>query len=259
MNARKGRASFRFYAELNDHLPPEKKHRTLEKQFSVAPTVKDAIESFGIPHAEVELIAVNGESVPFSRVLSDGDMVSVYPMFESLDIGSEVKIRRETLRQPKFVLDVHLGKLAAYLRMLGFDALYQSCFTDAQLMRISAAEHRILLTRDRGVLKHDAVTHGYWLRETDSRKQLIEVVRRFDLARLMQPFTRCMACNGLLEDVGKEAARVSVPPRTIDLYNEFRRCAGCGRVYWKGSHYERMRSWIEASVRRVELRTDSSA
>jgi uncharacterized protein with PIN domain/sulfur carrier protein ThiS len=239
------RCSVRFYAELNDHVSPDERYRPIEKTLDVPSTVKDLIEGCGVPHAEVDLIAVNGESVGFTYLVRDGDRISVYPMFESLDITPELRVRPQPLREPRFVLDVHLGKLAAYLRMLGFDTAYRNCFSDEELVNISVRERRILLTRDRGVLKHSAVTHGYWLRETDSRKQAAEIVRRFDLLGSIQPFTRCMACNGMLDPVEKDQIRDLLPPRTAELYNEFRRCAQCGRVYWKGSHYVKMQRWIE--------------
>jgi hypothetical protein len=234
------RAYFRFYAELNDHLAPERQFQTIEKHFFVPSTVKDMMESFGVPHTEAELILVNGESVDFSHIVQDGERVTVYPVFESLDITPELRLRREPLRESTFVLDVHLGKLAAYLRMLGFDTVYRSCATDAELARISRDDKRILLTRDRGLLKHSAVTHGYWLRETDSRRQAAEIVARFDLARAIRPLTRCMACNGALEPIEKQAVRESVPARVWIQFDEFKTCPACGRVYWQGSHYAHM-------------------
>lgn len=240
--------SIRFYAELNDHLPAGQRFRTIEKSLFVPTTAKDLIESCGVPHAEVDLITANGESVDFSYLVRNGDRISVYPMFESLDITPELRVRPRPLRQPKFVLDVHLGRLAAYLRMLGFDTVYQNCFDDEDLVRVSSREHRILLTRDRGVLKHSAVTHGYWLRQTDSKRQAAEIVNRFDLMGSIQPFTRCMACNGALEPVSKDKVRERLPPRTAELYDEFRECARCGRIYWKGSHYERMLHWINENL-----------
>jgi len=243
-----GTAFFRFYAELNDHLTPEARYATLENSFHVPSTVKDMVESFGVPHAEVDLITANGESVDFSYLVRDGDRIAVYPMFESIDIAPEVRVRPQPLRESKFVLDVHLGKLAAYLRMLGFDTLYRSCYSDPELVRISANEHRILLTRDRGLLKHSAVTHGYWLRETDSTRQAAEIIHRFDLRRAMQPFTRCMACNGILRSISKEQVSDRLPARTATLYDDFRECPECRRLYWKGSHYDRMRRWIEELV-----------
>jgi uncharacterized protein len=242
------RAYIRFYAELNDHLPSERRQKTLQKAFFVPGTVKDLIESFGVPHTEVELVIVNGESVPFSYMVRDGDRIAAYPTFESFDISEELRVRPQVLRETKFVLDVHLGRLAAYLRMLGFDAVYGNRLSDPQLVRISSEQHRILLTRDRGLLKHSAVTHGYLVRETDSRRQLAEIVARFDLAHSAQPFTRCMVCNGCLAEIAREEARAMVPPRVASSFEEFQRCSGCGRVYWKGSHYRRIARWLNASL-----------
>lgn len=214
------RASFRFYAELNDHLPPERQY-TLDKPFFTPSTVKDMVEGFGVPHTEIDLIVANGQSVDFSYLVQNGDRVAVYPTFESFDVTDEQRLRPSPLRNPKFILDVHLGKLAAYLRMLGFDAEYGRSFTDAKLARISASQHRILLTRDRGLLKHGVITHGYWVRETNSRRQIAEVMHRFSLVRAIRPFTRCMACNGMLQPVSKEQARNLVPGRPMELYDEF--------------------------------------
>lgn len=248
------RAWLRFYAELNDHLPHHQRHQTLEKSFYVPGAVKDAIESFGVPHTEVELIVANGESVPFSYVIRDGDRIAVYPMFESFDVTPELKVRHEPLREPRFVLDVHLGRLAAYLRMLGFDTVYCNSSTDPELVRIASEQRRILLTRDLGLLKHSDVTHGYRVRHTDSRRQLAEVVDRFDLARSLRPFTRCMACNGALAPVPKEKVQSLLPPRTAAAYDEFLQCNECARPYWKGPHYRRM----QRLVRELTLNGDGT-
>ena len=218
------RASVRFYAELNDHLAPHQRHQTLEQEFFTPASVKNVIESFGIPHTEVELVVVNGESSDFSRLVRDGDRVAVYPVFESLDITPELHVRPQPLREPKFALDVHLGRLAAYLRMLGFDTDYRNCASDAELVRIAAEQERILLTRDRGLLKHAAVTRGYWLRQTDSRRQATEVVSRFDLARL-RPFTRCMACNERLRPLYKEEVQKRVLPPIAARHEKFLECS----------------------------------
>ena len=238
-------ACFRFYAELNDHLPPGQQFGLVEKQFFVPASVKDMIESIGVPHAEVDLILVNGESSDFTRLIRNGDHVAVYPVFESIDITPVLRLRPQPLRETKFVLDVHLGRLAGYLRMLGFDTVYSNRISDLELVRISSEQKRILLTRDRGVLKHSAVTHGYWLRQTGSRRQAEEVVSRFDLARSLRPLTRCMVCNQSLRAVSKADVLGRVPPGTLEWCDRFRECAGCGRVYWAGSHCRRMRSWIE--------------
>jgi uncharacterized protein len=233
-------ATFRFYAELNDFLPPARRQVAFPHTFEARASVKDMIEALGVPHPEVELILVNGAPVDFSYAVADGDHVSVYPVFESLDVTPLVRLRPQPLRQPRFVLDAHLGKLAAYLRLLGFDTLYRNDYADPVLAELSRAEHRTLLTRDRGLLKRSAVTHGYYVRETDPRRQLAEVVRRFDLCRAVEPFRRCMRCNGELLPVDKTAIADRLEPETREYYHEFRICAECGQVYWKGSHYRRL-------------------
>jgi uncharacterized protein with PIN domain len=238
-------ARFRFYAELNDHLPFGQRYGMVEKQFFVPASVKDMIEGIGVPHAEVDLILVNGESSDFTRLIRNGDRVAVYPVFESIDITPVLRLRPQPLRETRFVLDIHLGRLAGYLRMLGFDTVYSNSVSDLELVHISCEDKRILLTRDRGVLKHSAVTHGYWLRETDSRRQAAEVVRRFDLARSCRPLTRCMVCNEPLLAVSKTEVGGRVPQGTLEWCNEFRACERCGRVYWEGSHCRRIRQWIE--------------
>jgi uncharacterized protein with PIN domain len=242
------RAFIRFYAELNDHLPEHQRQKTLERRFYVPGSVKDMIESFGVPHSEIELIVVNGESVSFSHIVRDGDRIAVYPMFESFDVTGELKVRRRALREPKFILDVHLGKLAAYLRMLGFDALYGNRASDRELVSVSSQQHRILLTRDRGLLKHSAVTHAYLVRHTGSRSQIAEIVARFDLAGSVRPFTRCMVCNAFLAQISSPELQAALPPRVAASFEEFRRCSQCGRTYWKGSHYRRMQQWVNELI-----------
>ena len=240
------RVTFRFYAELNDFLPPARRQVAFEHVLEGPASVKDTIEALGVPHTEVDLILATGvhactESVGFSYRLADGDRIAVYPVFESLDITSLLQVRPEPLRRPRFVLDTHLGRLASYLRLLGFDALYDNDADDESLADLAANEGRILLTRDRGLLKRSQVTRGYCLRSTDSHEQLREVMRRFDLGAAAHP----LACNGDLQPASTEEVRHLVSERTRRLYSEFGRCAICGRVYWKGAHYERMRGLVE--------------
>jgi uncharacterized protein with PIN domain len=241
-------AHFRFYAELNDFLTPKRQFSEFAYDFLDAAPVKDRIESFGVPHVEVDLILVNGQSVDFAYRVQDGDRISIYPVFESFDIAGLTRLRPEPLRDPRFVLDVHLGRPDAYLRMLGFDTLYQNHWADVRLAEVSQSEHRILLTRDVGLLKRGSVTHGYYLRTTQPRQQLAEVVGRFDLGRLAKPFSRCLRCNTLLEQVGKDQVSDRLPVQVALLHDEFLRCPDCHRAYWKGGHFRRMRQLIDASV-----------
>jgi uncharacterized protein len=242
----------RFYAELNDFLSPERRARPIALEVAPGTTVKDLAESLGVPHTEIDVILVNGESVSFRHQVADGDRVSVYPVFEAIDVSPIVRLRPEPLREPQFVLDVHLGRLARTLRLLGFDALWRNDITDEDLAAISTEQKRILLTRDRGVLKRARVTRGYFVRATDRRCQVVEVLRRFDLFGAIAPFGRCLECNGLLEAVAKEEVENRLPPRTRRDYHDFRRCPDCRRVYWQGSHFDRLADLVE-DIRRAGL------
>jgi uncharacterized protein with PIN domain len=245
-------AFFRFYAELNDFLPPHRKQVVFSHVYDGQPSVKDTIEALGVPHTEVDLILVNGESVDFSYRMKDGDQVSIYPVFESIDIASVLRVRPQPLREVRFVIDTHLGRLAGYLRMLGFDTLYRNDFQDEELAKLSSREKRILLTKDRGLLKRSEVTHGYCVREIHPRRQLVEVLRRFDLARVIKPFERCIRCNGSVTRVDKEQVIDRLPPETRRYYDEYHLCQDCGRIYWRGSHYQRMRLFIAQVLEEVE-------
>ena len=253
------RLSIRFYAELNDFLPPRRRQVELDHVLSEHASVKHVIETLGVPHTEVDLVLVNGRSVDFAYRVRDGDRISVYPVFESLDISALERVRPRPLREPRFVLDVHLGRLAGYLRMLGFDSLYRNDYDDETLADLSRRERRILLTRDRGLLKRSAVSHGYLLRETDPRAQLAEVIWRFDLAGLLAEFTRCMRCNGVLDPVAKETIEHRLLPKTRRYYDEFAVCRDCGRIYWKGSHHDDMLRRLEGLTPEArELSTTSA-
>ena len=244
-------ACFRFYAELNDFLPGESHSNQLVRRFDVSGSVKDFIESFGVPHTEVDLVLANGEPVDFSYAVRDGDLISVYPVFESLDISSVSRVRPAPLRTLQFLLDVHLGRLAAYLRMAGFDSRYANHASDAGLAALAATQRRILLTRDRYLLMRTRVDRGYWIRSTEPREQLLEIVNRFDLANSMQPFIRCMRCNTPLEDASQDSVLERLPPGLVHK-DIFRICPGCGRIYWEGSHHARMSKlldWVKANSR----------
>jgi uncharacterized protein with PIN domain len=236
---------FRFYAELNDFLSPEQRQFGFVHTVDRNPSVKDTIEALGVPHTEVDLILVNGESVDFAYLLQDGDRVSVYPVFEAIDITPLLRVRPQPLREIRFILDVHLGKLANYLRLFGFDTLYRNDYEDAQLAQISRSENRILLTRDKGLLKRSLVTHGYFLRQTNPKRQLREILRRFDLFNLIAPFKRCVNCNGSVHPVDKADIRDHVQSDTLQFYDIFYRCDFCEKIYWKGSHYPKMQAFVE--------------
>jgi hypothetical protein len=237
--------TFRFYAQLNDFLPHHLRGRRLMRVLNDAASVRDTIGAFGIPPPEVDVIVINGMPRDFAWRLSPGDQVAVYPEFRNLDLGSATRAGSHPSRPLRFMADVHLGRLTAFLRLAGFDTIVLD--DDAELARTAAREGRVLLTRDVELLKRGAVRHGYWVRSTDSERQLLEVADRFDLSPDIDAFSRCLRCNTRLRDMHAADVADRMPPRARATFWEFRGCPGCGRVYWKGSHYRR----LEALVARI--------
>ncbi|HSO07515.1 MAG TPA: Mut7-C RNAse domain-containing protein [Pelomicrobium sp.] len=241
-------AHFRFYEELNDFLAPERRKREFDYACARAATVKNAIEALGVPHTEVEVILVNGESVDFSRILRDGDRVSVYPTFEAFDVRPLLKVRDEPLRRPRFIADAHLGGLARLLRMLGFDTLFDNGFHDDDIRRRARADGRIVLSRDKELLKTREITHGCFVHALKPQEQLREIVERLQLGAEARPLTLCLHCNRPLRPIAKAEVADRLPPKVAELHQRFSTCDGCGRVFWEGSHWARMRALLAGYV-----------
>ena len=239
------KATFRFYEELNDFLSRERRGREFSCGCARMATTKHMIEALGVPHTEVELVLRNGESVGFGVLLRDGDRLAVYPKFEAFDITPLLQVRTHALRVTRFVADVHLGGLAHLLRMLGFDTLYDNHFRDEEIERIALAQGRIVLTRDRDLLKRRGVTHGCYVHARHSAPQLREVFDRLDLARAMRPFTLCLNCNVPLHEIDKARVAALLPPMVREHYQRFSACDSCRRVFWEGSHWRRMRAMVD--------------
>jgi uncharacterized protein with PIN domain len=250
--------SIRFYEELNDFLDPDKRKKEYSIPFLIKRTVKDLIEGEGVPHVEVDLILVNGNPVDFEYHIRDGDRISVYPEFELIDISPINRLRPEPLRQSMFMVDANLGRLARYLRMLGFDTRFDMNLQDPDIIRVAEEEKRILLTRDLGVLKNGRVVRGYFIRSQDPDRQLREVVQKFHLKGQFKPFTRCIACNGKILPVKKDKLVKRVPGQVLENFNQFYACKECERVYWEGSHHERMLEKIRRLTRDQPDREDNS-
>lgn len=230
-------AIIRFYEELNDFLGKSKRKVDFTVKTNPGQTVKDIIESENVPHTEVDLILVNSNSVDFSYQVKEDDRISVFPVFESIDIKNATKLRPLPLRNTSFILDVHLGKLARYLRIGGFDTLYSNSYEDSEIAEIAAGETRIVLTRDKGLLKRSIIKRGYWIRSQKVIRQYQEVLKRFDLTGSVSMFSRCPSCNGELKKTEKKDVIEHLPKNTAIYFNNFKICSDCGKIYWKGSHY----------------------
>jgi hypothetical protein len=226
------KATFTFIGELNDFLPHYRKNTAFSVEFADHQSLKHLIESVGVPHTEFGLIQVNGQGAEPVRRMAEGDQVKVYPAEEPLE------------GEANFILDNHLGQLATYLRMLGFDCLYRNDYQDEELSRVAIQDGRVLLTRDRRLLMRKVITRGRCLHHTDSRKQVLEVLDRFQLYEQIMPFQRCLRCNSALQRVSKLDIIDRLETLTRQYFDEFRICPACDQIYWKGSHYNHMLEMI---------------
>lgn len=250
-----GFVEVRVYAELGDFVAPENRGVAVRRPVRAHQTVKDVVEAMGVPHTEIDLILVDGVPVDFAHRPPSGARIAVYPVFESLDMSSIERLRPVPLRDPRFLVDVNVGRLARLLRLLGFDASFSPDADDPTLARISREQQRILLTRDRGLLARREVTHGVYVRSDRPIEQIVEVVRRLDLRGNITAFTRCLRCNAQLEWVDKAEVLDELEPLTRRCYHEFRRCPQCRRIYWAGSHYDRLRQLLDDILERLDAAT----
>jgi len=257
-------ATFRFYQELGDFLPRDRRGRTFVSECAQHATTKHMIEALGVPHTEVEMVLVNGQESGFDRLLEDGDHVAVYARYEVLELGPHDGVARELLREfprerMRFVADSHLGALARLLRMAGYDTLYDNHYHDDEVEDLAASDDRIVLTRDRELLKRRAIVHGCYIHALDPPEQLRELFGRLDLGAGARPFSLCLHCNVPLREVDKASVLERLPESVRTLHDTFTTCDNCQRVYWTGSHYKRMAAFLEAVAQRKEGALDDFA
>lgn len=236
--------SIRFYEELNDFIRADYRKKQIDRQLNHRTTVKDLIESFGVPHTEVDLILVNGTSVAFAFHVNDGDLISVYPVFESFDISGVTRLQERPLRNLQFIADCHLGKLAGKMRLLGLNVEFRNNIADDELVAAVVNDKKVLLSRDRRLLMRKVIDRAYLIRSQNPDEQVAEVIRRFDLTDQLRPFTRCARCNGILERVEKAAVIHLLEPKTKQYFDDFFQCQVCRQVYWQGSHFGAINSFI---------------
>ncbi len=220
-----------------------RKSRDIERSLGEKTSVKDVIESCGVPHPEVDAILVNGQAVGFDHTLVSDAEMEVFPVANRDTLETEKHLQQTEI--VRFVADGHLGKLTRNLRLLGFDVAYGARADDRELLDMMARENRALLTRDRRLLMHSIVQHGYYPRSQKAEQQTVEVLRRFDLLELITPFTRCLRCNAPLQDAAKAEVIEDLEPLTKIYYDQFRRCPACKQIYWSGSHFPKMQKCIE--------------
>jgi uncharacterized protein with PIN domain len=239
----------RFHGDLNVFLGSKASDEVIERTLAEKTSIKDVIESCGVPHPEVDLILVDEDPVGFDQTLAKDAKVEVFSVENRGTVHTEKRL--QTIGISRFVADGHLGGLTRNLRLLGFDVAYDQNADDRQLLEVMARENRALLTRDRRLLMHAIVQHGYCPRSQNADEQTIEVVRRFNLLELIAPFTRCLRCNALLVQAAKAEIIDKLEPLTKIHYDQFRRCPGCKQIYWPGSHFPKLQKRIEEIRSRV--------
>ncbi|NVK40869.1 MAG: twitching motility protein PilT [Oceanospirillaceae bacterium] len=235
----------RCHGRLNELLPPSQRWRPRTMRLKQVVSLQQLLIPLRIPHPEVDLALINGESVSLSRNVSDGDHLHLYPDIGDVDDPGLIPLRSRPLQRPRFILDVHLGRLARRLRLLGLDTWYRNQMDDRPIIRLARLQGRTILTRDRGLLQQPDVTHGYYVRATSPERQLHEFLARFEPWPWIQPFSRCMRCNGLIERLSPADVRRQVPPRLAREFDVFFHCRQCDQLYWQGSHYDRLRQYID--------------
>lgn len=239
-------ATFHYFGNLQKLLKRKYRAEAVAYHFRGHPGIKDAIETMGVPHTEVEAILANGCPVDFKYQLQHLDTLEVYSPFSSIPVKNLVPLRSSHFYPVSFILDVHLGKLARRLRLLGFDSFYRNDLGDAEILQLSFEQGRIILTCDRGILKHRRVVHGCLVRSAQVDEQVREVLARYQLYDQVRPWLRCLACNGLLKGVEKELIEDRLELKTRLYYADFHRCRACDRLYWRGSHFQRINRWLAA-------------
>ena len=258
-NPEENMAIFRFYGSLNDFLAPAYRQKNLTISFKNHQTLKDAIEAMGVPHPEVHMILVNGEPGSFTNPLINHSRISVFPFFHLLSGSADHPVNAHTHKTLHFILDVHLGKLSRYLRFAGFDTLLFPGMDDPEIVEESLKDQRIILTRDIGLLKHKKVKYGYWLRSQDPLEQFREVVHHFRISKEeITPWKRCSICNGTIVPVSKTSIEKELNPGTRRYFNQFYQCKNCGKIYWKGSHFDKLESWMKRTLESIPWNIESS-
>jgi uncharacterized protein with PIN domain len=233
----------RFHGDLSVFLGSKAGEAVIERRLAEKTSIKDVIESCGVPHPEVDLILADEQTVGFDHTLANDTKVEVFPVENRGTYRTNKQLQAVGI--VRFVADGHLGSLTRNLRLLGFDVAYCQNADDRQLLEVMARENRALLTRDRRLLMHAIVQNGYWPRSQNADEQTIEVVRRFDLSELIAPFTRCLRCNAPLEAVAKADIIGKLEPLTKIHYHQFRRCPDCKQIYWSGSHFPKLQRRVE--------------
>lgn len=232
----------KFEIDENLHKFTKKKNIFSEKKFFLKrrSSIKDIVESFGIPHTEIGCLLKNNKELNFEYIPVKGDFIKVRGVTPPLNVKLKTKLRPVNFDQLKFIADVNIGKAAVLLRALGFDTLWEDRLDDGYIAILAESEKRIVLTRDIDLLKRKSIVYGMFVDSMEPFEQTKLIVERFGLNPPYDLFSRCTRCNSILQSVSKEDIIDRLLPKTKIYYNSFFICPGCEKIYWAGSHREKI-------------------
>lgn len=239
--------SFNYMPRLKINFPDEfnifrrKKNKWPEIIYPLEQktSIKHIIESLGVPHTEIGKIIAEDNEVNFNYIPVNSQKVTLLPIIPPFDVTKPSLLRPEPLQQISFVVDVNVGKLALLLRMLGLDAEYSPKFLDKDIL--SFCEKRIVLSKDIGLLECKQIIFGRHVRSVYPDDQLVEIIKFFGINGPFKFFTRCLRCNKKLVPVNKKDILHRLEPKTKKYFDRFKICPQCRRIYWQGSHHEKMK------------------
>ncbi|WDP92828.1 MAG: hypothetical protein HUN04_25135 [Desulfobacter sp.] len=211
-------------------------------------SVKDIIESLGVPHTEVGEIRFNGGAVDFNFIPGPPGTLEVTGIDPPFEVFRPSLLRPRPLKRFRFIADLNVMKLGRYMILLGFDVCLARAMADGQIAEQADAQGRIVLTRDTRLLFRKKNRFARRIRENLPMAQLLETLHFFGLSPAPHRFfTRCVRCNRPLAPVGKAKVYHLLEPKTQKYFHDFLRCPGCGQVFWKGSHHDRILARFRAA------------
>lgn len=234
-------------------IPSVHSGKTIRLTQSRQASIKDIIESLGVPHTEVGKILVNGVEVGFSHIPRSSETLTICSISPPFDITRKTRLRPHSFDMIRFVADVNVGKLAKLLLRLGFDTEYSNAFSDEAVAEIASRNKRVVLTRDTSLLKRKKVIFAKRIRQERPESQLKEVLEYFGLDKGPFEFlSRCTTCNRKLQPIQKQTVIHRLKPKTRKYYDTFKICPGCSRIFWQGSHYDDMKNRFANDFLRIQ-------
>ncbi len=243
-----GRIFLILHGDLVDLLPKNRRHRTIRLILDRRASIKDIIESQTIPHTEIGRMEMEGRQLSFRHIGENGERIHLHPFSRHTPLTTATVLRPEPLENIAFMCDSTVSRLGRHMRMAGLDTANAPEASLVEVGSQASAAGRILVSRNRDLLKCRTVNFGQLIRSVHHRLQLREVFVRFRPENLIAPFSRCLVCNSTLVAVDKEEILHLLEPLTRKYYHSFKKCSACNKIYWHGSHIVRMEQLLRSTL-----------